>query len=156
MKTLRIERKWLAAIAAAAAGLAALSLIPAASQARDEKPAADKRNESVRRCVYGPGIDTHVIDQETLLAQGSGREAVLIKVSGCRLTPHDILVFEYHAGQRICSPIDVQLSLRDSSSPIRVPCFAQSVTAISAEEAIALSKQPYKATDRPEKPKKKP
>jgi|GEM_PF-2583055 len=142
---LGMNGKWLIAGAAATLGLGVLSLVPGHSLADDER---SERASSVRRCVYGPGIDTHVLDEETLLAKGSGRGGVLIKVNGCRLTPYDILVFEYHGSQQICDPLDVQLSVRDSFSPIRSPCFIQSVTPVSPEEARALEKQKYQASDR--------
>lgn len=139
--------RWLFAFAAMGLGLAGLSLVPGHSLADDERSGAE-RNSGFRKCVYGPGIDTHVLDEETLLAKGAGRGGVLIKVEGCRLTPYDILVFEYHGAQQICDPLDVQLSVRDSMSPIRMPCFIQSVTPVSPDEVRVLEKQKYQPTDR--------
>ncbi|WP_126423572.1 hypothetical protein [Asticcacaulis excentricus] len=123
-------------------GLMAMAFIPMNSQAEDVKKAPP-------RCVNGPGIDTTVLDQETILAEGAGRGGVLIKVDGCRLTPFDILVFEYRGSVQICDPLDVQLSVRQSGvGGFKTPCFVQSVTPVSAEEVKTLRKQKYQRTDR--------
>lgn len=139
---LRMNGKAMIAGVAAAGGLAVLALMPMTTQAEDGKKAPP-------RCVNGPGIDTTVLDQETLLAEGAGRGGVLIKVDGCRLTPYDVLVFEYRGSVQICDPLDVQLSVRQSGGGnFKTPCFVQSVTPVSAEEVKVLRKQSYKRTDR--------
>ncbi|UDF04965.1 hypothetical protein [Asticcacaulis sp. AND118] len=139
---LRMNGKAIIAGVAVAGGLATLTLMPVTTQADDGKKAPP-------RCVNGPGIDTTVLDEETVLAEGAGRGGVLIKVDGCRLTPYDILVFEYRGSVQICDPIDVQLSVRaNGMGHFKTPCFVQSVTPVSAEEAKGLRKQEYKRTDR--------
>lgn len=125
---------------AVAAGLMLLTVTAPLSHAEGEP-------EKVRRCVNGPGLDTRVLDEKTVLARDNGRSAVLIEVDGCRLTPHDTLVFEYRGTSQICNPVDVNLSVR-SGPNFRTPCFIQSVTPISNAEAQVLMKQKYKRTDR--------
>ncbi|BEV12030.1 DUF6491 family protein [Asticcacaulis sp. DW145] len=139
---LRIHGKALWAALGIAGGLTALALMPLTSQAENTKKAPP-------RCVTGPGMDTTVLDQETVLAEGAGRGGVLIKVDGCRLTPYDVLVFEYRGTVQICDPLDVQLSVRQSGGGgFKTPCFVQSVTPVSAEEVKTLRKQKYQRTDR--------
>lgn len=138
----RLNGKALFAVLGVAGGLMAMGVLPVSSQAEDGKKAPP-------RCVNGPGIDTTVLNQEEILAEGSGRGGVLIKVDGCRLTPYDILVFEYRGIVQICDPLDVQLSVRQSGGGgFKTPCFVQSVTPVSAEEVKALRKQKYQRTDR--------
>lgn len=137
--TKRIYGKVLGLAAGVIAGLGVLALMPMSTQAEDKS--AEPRETQGRTCVDGPGLDTHVLDPDTLLARDNGR-AVLIKVKGCRLTPHDVLVFEYRGSSRICNPIDVDLSVRQAPG-MRTPCFVQDIIPISNEEAKTLSKQKY-------------
>ncbi|WP_298333342.1 hypothetical protein [Asticcacaulis sp.] len=138
----RLNGKALFAVLGVVGGLLAMGVLPVSSQAEDGK-------KTPPRCVNGPGIDTTVLDQETILAEGAGRGGVLIKVDGCRLTPYDILVFEYRGSVQICDPLDVQLSVRQSGDGgFKTPCFVQSVTPVSAEEVKTLRKQKYQRTDR--------
>ncbi|ESQ80526.1 hypothetical protein [Asticcacaulis sp. YBE204] len=135
----KLDRKVLGVAGAAVLGLGVLALVPQVSDAQDAAPPSEK----VRRCVNGPGLDTHVLDEETLLVQDNGRSGLVVKVDGCRLNPHDILVFEWHGTQQICDPVDIQLSVR-STGGFRSHCFVQSVTPVGAAEAKVLAKQEFK------------
>lgn len=135
-----MNKRGLGVTLAVVAGLGALALVPQASDAQDKTA-----TEKVRRCVNGPGLDTHVLDEDTLLVQDNSRSGVLVKVEGCRLNPYDVLVFEWRGTQQICDPIDLQLSVK-ATGGFRTPCFVQSVTPVGAAEARALAKQKFQRT----------
>ncbi|MDC7683529.1 hypothetical protein PQU92_09595 [Asticcacaulis sp. BYS171W] len=137
-----IRNRALGLTGAIIAGLGALALVPQVSGAQDAAPSGEK----MRRCINGPGLDTHVLDENTLLVQENGRSGMLVKVEGCRLNPYDVLVFEWRGMQQICDPIDIQLSVKLSGSNIRTPCFVQTATPVAAEEAKVLAKQKYQRT----------
>jgi hypothetical protein len=87
-------------------------------------------------CISGSGFNTQVIDEQSLLADDHG-SYFLFKVSGCRLNDFDTPVFRYFGATRICKPIDVRLSLL-SQPGFESPCFIDSITPITKDEATAL------------------
>lgn len=115
-------------------GLATLVVLGAA--APHEAIKEDAASKSMRSCVNSRNMDTQVINANTILAENGPREAVVIKVSGCRLNDFDPLVFEYAGSSEICAPVDVNIS--QSNMGFRDQCFVESVTAVSPEEVKAL------------------
>lgn len=129
---------WAACAAGAALSLSVIAVAPSLAQSEaDGKP-------PVRACISGHDRDTHVLNENTLLMMERGRSAVLIEVAGCRLNPHDPLIFKYRGTTQICDPIDVDMAVR-SPGGFQSPCFAQSVTPISVEEGKRLSKQKFES-----------
>lgn len=140
-KLLKSNGGWMACAAGVAVALSAMVVAPTLAQA----PASDEAGKPViRACVNGSGADTHVLDEKTLLITDHNRSAVRVEVAGCRLNPHDPLIFKYRGTTQICDPIDVDVSVR-SPGGFQSPCFAQSVTPISVEEAKQLSKQKFES-----------
>jgi len=122
-------------IACAMMGVSLLAVVP--SLAQNEVAA-----KPLRACVNGSGAETHVLNETTLLIRDHGRSAVLIEVAGCRLNPYDPLIFRYRGTTQICDPIDADISVR-SPGGFQSHCFAQSVTPVSPEEGLRLSKQAF-------------
>lgn len=91
----------------------------------------------VRQCVSGGNLDTTVIDEKTLLVEDRGRGALLLKVSGCRLSHFDPLLFEYRGTTQICQPIDVQMSVIYAPG-FKSACFVDELKPISLDEAKSI------------------
>lgn len=141
------DKGWMALVAGMGVALMAVAAAPVVSQTSPEKT-----KRPVRACVNGPDTRTHVLSESTLLVTDRGRGAVLVEVAGCRLNPFDPLIFKYRGTTQICDPIDLDLAVR-SVGGFNTPCFPQSVTPVSPEEATRLSKQKFQSNrDKDAKP----
>ena len=78
-------------------------------------------------------------DDHTILVR-SGARSYRVTTNTCPSLsdPAARLTTEVVGGTLICSPHDVHLKVARSGEPIAVPCFVQSITPLSKNEARAL------------------
>jgi hypothetical protein len=121
---------------AAACALALASGVLAAP----EPPANRGDASSLRSCIdpqYASSWTPY--DDHTILVH-SGRQVFQITTNRCpRLAdPLARITTKVLGGSSICSPHDVQLSVSDSADTMPAPCFVQSITPLTEEQARAI------------------
>ena len=108
-----------------------------------EPPATRGESGQLRSCVDTPsqGGSWTPLDDHTILAW-SGPRAFRITTNVCpRLAdPLPRLTTVVRGGNTICSPHDVKLYVSDSADRRGTPCFVQSITPMSLEDAKALER----------------
>jgi len=126
--------KTLASVALIAGGaFAAL----AASQTMAGSDTARDRGDGARRaCVSAPLDDTRILDDSTLLVTDYHGNAALIKMNGRCLEKNEAIGIKYYGSNQICGPVDVEIT-GSVATNIPIPCFIDSVTPISKDEAKA-------------------
>ena len=96
----------------------------------DGRGEASPRNQ----CVSAPLQDSQVIDRETLLLTDRRGNAVLLKMAGPCMSPHEAIGIEYFGSSRVCDRMDVTIT-GDVASAVPMRCMIDSVTPLSKEEA---------------------
>jgi hypothetical protein len=107
--------------------------------------AADRGSASnVRDCVDPPSANTSwtPYDDHTILVR-SGSRSYQVTTSRCpRLAdPLPKIITKVLGGSTICSPHDVRLYVGDSAESIPTPCFIQSITPLTEDQAKAIEQQ---------------
>jgi hypothetical protein len=109
---------------------------------------ADDAAKSRPRLPAGQCIDTTTsainwvpIDDHTLLVRTVGR-AFRITTAQCQSLagPLPRITTVMRGGTSICDPTDAQLYVSSTGSGISLPCFMQSIEAITPDQARALEK----------------
>jgi hypothetical protein len=108
--------------------------------AAPEPPANRGDATSLRSCIdpqYASSWTPY--DDHTILVH-SGRQVFQITTNRCpRLAdPLARIDTKVLGGSSICSPHDVQLSVADSADTMPSPCFVQSITPLTQEQARAI------------------
>jgi hypothetical protein len=126
--------------------LAAASVLvfASAATASAEPPADRGSSSSLRACIDPPSSDTSwtPYDDHTILVR-SGRQAFRITTNRCPslADPLPRITTKVYGGSQICSPHDVQLFVSGGGESIPVPCFIQSITPLSEDQAKALERR---------------
>jgi hypothetical protein len=123
----------LAAACALALSAVSAAAAPEASTNRDD-------TRSLRNCIEATSTTSWTpYDDHTILVWSSGR-AFQVTTNRCpRLAdPLARLTKKISGGTSICSPHDVQLFVSDSADSIPSPCFIQSITPLTKDEAKAI------------------
>ena len=119
------------------AAILALSVaLPLTTLARESSGPAP----SLRDCIDNDrGSSWAPYDDHTILVRSGARSYRLTTNTCPSLSdPAARLSTEVVGGNLICSPHDVHLKVARSGEPIAVPCFVQSITPLSKDEARAL------------------
>jgi hypothetical protein len=119
-----------------------LSFIAVCAVALSASPSASAAGKAV---ATGACIDadnsTHWAphDDHTILVW-SGRRPFKVTTNTCPslADPLARITKEIHGGSQICSPRDVRLYVARSGQSISTPCFIQSITPLTPEEARAI------------------
>jgi hypothetical protein len=117
-------------------------LLPLAAVAAPSEPASTRGSATtLRTCIDLPSAGTSWVpyDDHTILVR-SGPRSWQITTNSCpRLAdPLPRIVTKVRGGSMICSAHDVQLFVGDSADTSPVPCFIQSITPLSEEQARAI------------------
>jgi hypothetical protein len=119
---------------------AALLAGAAAAAAQPEPPANRGEATSLRQCIdQASSWSWTPYDDHTILVR-SGGHAYQVTTNSCpRLAdPLPIITTKIRGGSSICSPHDVQLFVADSADRSPIPCFVQSITPLTEEQAKAI------------------
>ena len=111
-----------------------------AAAAAPEPPAGRGEPASLRACIDPTFTSSWTpYDDHTILVR-SGGHAFRVTTNRCpRLAdPLPRISTEVMGGSSICSPHDVHLSVSDSADSIPTPCFIQSITPLSEDQAKVL------------------
>ena len=111
----------------------------ALSAAAPEPPAQRSGAATLISCIDQTSASWTAYDDHTILVR-DGARAFQITTNRCpRLAdplPRISVILE--GGSTICSPRDVRLQVSDSADSIPTPCFPQSITPLTLEQARAL------------------
>jgi hypothetical protein len=120
-----------ACVLAGAAGVAA---------AAPEPPANRGESSNLRQCIDPLSASSWTpYDDHTILVHSGGRDFQITTNRCPRLAdPLARISTRMLGGSSICSPHDVQLLVSDGADTIAVPCFIQSITPLTADQAKAL------------------
>ena len=112
-------------------GVAVLALSATATQADDDR---QSRSVAPGQCVSSPLDETRIIDDSTLYVDDYHGRAVLLHMSSqCLRDDHSAVGMKYFGTQRICGPMDVQVT--GSVLEFPTPCIISSVEALSKGDA---------------------
>jgi len=120
--------------------LTSLVALAVAATAQPEPPANRGDTRSLRNCIDETFTSSWTpYDDHTILVRSGGR-AFQVTTNSCpRLAdPLPVIHKKIRGGSSICGPHDVQLSVADSADRIPVPCFVQSITPLTEEQARAI------------------
>jgi len=131
--------KTLAGIGLVAAGgfaLLAASQTLARNDARDDARGDDRGSRPARTCVQSPLEDTRIIDESTLLVTDYHGNAAILKMSGRCMQKNEAIGIKYYGVNEICGRTDVDIT-GSVATAVPIPCFIDSVTQLSKDEAKA-------------------
>ncbi len=116
-----------------------LGLAVTLSAAAPEPPAGRSDAASLRSCIDQTSASWTPYDDHTILVR-NGVRAFEVTTNRCpRLAdPLPRITVILAGGSLICSPRDVRLQVSDSADSISTPCFPQSITPLTQEQAHAL------------------
>ena len=126
--------KTFAGIALVAAG--AFAALAASQSMAGNDDTRDNGDRARRACVSAPLDDTRVLDDSTLLITDYHGNAALVKMNGRCLEKNEAIGIKYYGSNQICGPVDVQIT-GSVATNIPIPCFIDSVTPLSKDEAKA-------------------
>jgi hypothetical protein len=129
------------AAALPAIALAGLLCAGSVASAAGSEPPADRGDaRSLRSCIDASSTWSWTpYDDHTILVRSAGRAFKVVTNRCPRLAdPLPIIVTKILGGSQICGPHDVQLMVGDSADRNPTPCFVQSITPLTAEEAKAI------------------
>ncbi len=117
----------------------ALGLVVALSAAAPEPSTGRSDAASLRSCIDQTSASWTPYDDHTILVR-EGARAFQVTTNRCpRLAdPLPRITVILAGGSLICSPRDVRLQVSDSADSIPTPCFPQSITPLTQEQARAL------------------
>jgi hypothetical protein len=124
----------------AATSLSLLILFAGPAQAADDGPA--RARLPAGQCIDTTSVTNWVpIDDHTLVVRSVGR-AFRVTTAQCQSLagPLPRITTVMRGGTSICDPTDAQLYVSSTGSSISLPCFMQSIEAITPDQARALEK----------------
>ena len=131
-------------IATLLAGLAALAVAGTATASPATSPATTPASSRYADTCFGLGSSVHYqpVDENTILVR-DGLRVFRVGVNQCHnlRSIQPVIVNVLRGTSRICTPLDLQLTILDGPYGFPEPCIAQSITRLTDAEIAAIPKR---------------
>ena len=131
-----MKRLWKTVAGAGLVAVGALGVLAARQSVARNDDNRDSSARTARSCVQAPLDDSRVIDESTLLVTDYHGNAAILKMSGRCMEKNEAIGIKYYGVNQICNRTDVDIT-GSVASAVPIPCFIDTVTQLSKEEAKA-------------------